>query len=194
MNKIIGLAFTVAVLGIAGLCHEYIFRQAARFWVVSDPVDHADAVVVLGGGLDVRPQAAAELFRNGTASEVLVPRSQYDGGREARLMCDVLVRAGVPLTSITEFQIDQHSTYGEAIATAKLASKRGFKALLIPTDLFPTRRTLWIFRRALGPNTVVGILPLKPPHYSAEDWWRHDAGVRSFLSEIVKYVYYRAVY
>jgi uncharacterized SAM-binding protein YcdF (DUF218 family) len=162
---------------------------------MSDPIDHADAIVVLGGALDLRPAAAAELFKQGFASEVLAPRSHYDNGREARRMADILVRAGVPTSAITEFEIDLLSTYGEAFATAKLAQIRGFKSLLIPTDLFPTRRTRWIFRRELASMGVtVSVAPITPPDYSVENWWRHKRGVRTLASEVLKYLYYRVVY
>jgi uncharacterized SAM-binding protein YcdF (DUF218 family) len=190
------IALTAALLlGMAGVWRKDILRQAAGLWVVSDPLDHADAIVVLGGGLNIRPAAAAALFKQGIASEVLVPKSLYDNGREARLMRDVLVQSGVPTNAITEFDINLHSTYGEALAIAALAKTRKFKSLLIPTDLFPTRRTIWIFRHELGPAGVtVGVLAIVPPDYNLENWWRHKRCIRYLSSEILKYLYYRVVY
>ena len=32
------------------------------------------------------------------------------------------------------------------------------------------------------------------PDYGDEDWWVHGRGSSAFLSEIVKYLYYRAAY
>jgi uncharacterized SAM-binding protein YcdF (DUF218 family) len=194
MIKIIVLTIAL-LLGMAGLWRSHILRQAAKLWVVSDPIDHADAIVVLGGGLNIRPAAGAALFKQGRAPEVLVPKSFYDNGREARLMRDILVQSGVPTNAITEFEINLHSTYGEALAVATLAKSRKFKSLLIPTDLFPTRRTIWIFRRELASAGVtVGILPIDPPDYNLENWWRHKRNIRYLSSEILKYVYYRIVY
>src|SRR5687767_15462282 len=51
---------------------ELLLRGVAEVWIVSDPVTQADAAVVLGGGIDVRPFAAAELYRNGVVKKVLV--------------------------------------------------------------------------------------------------------------------------
>jgi hypothetical protein len=48
----------------------------------------------------------AKLFNNGIASEVLVPVSQYDGGRDVELICDLLIRDSVPAESRTKIQID----------------------------------------------------------------------------------------
>src|SRR5262249_57698238 len=51
----------VGLAGLAWVERESLLRGAADLWLVSDPVGPADIAVVLGGGLDVRPFAAAEL-------------------------------------------------------------------------------------------------------------------------------------
>jgi hypothetical protein len=53
---------SVGVLGIGWAAHHSILRNAASFWVISDQVSQADAIVVLGGRVDIRPAAAAELI------------------------------------------------------------------------------------------------------------------------------------
>ena len=65
------LAFCCALL-LAG----YVFRVPlltglAGAWVVNDPVAKADAIVILGGGLENRPFAAAKLFHDGVAPRIL---------------------------------------------------------------------------------------------------------------------------
>src|ERR1035441_3007007 len=42
-----------------------ILRSAANAWIVNDPLQHADAIVLLGGGLETRPFAAARLYSGG---------------------------------------------------------------------------------------------------------------------------------
>jgi hypothetical protein len=59
---------------------------------------------VLGGGLDVRPAAAAELYKLGKASRVAIGFSEYDQGRDARLTRTKLLQHGVPATAINEFR------------------------------------------------------------------------------------------
>ena len=50
----------------------------ADLWIVSDAVTHADAAVVLGGGLEVRPVAAADLYRRGLINRVLISQVVED--------------------------------------------------------------------------------------------------------------------
>jgi hypothetical protein len=61
-------------IGCALLLVLYVFRapwltSVAQAWVVNEPTTKADAIVVLGGGLENRPFAAAKLFHDGVAPE-----------------------------------------------------------------------------------------------------------------------------
>src|SRR3984885_6284532 len=49
-----------------------ILTEAARLWVVQDPLQAADAIAVLGGGENLRPFVAAELYKKGVADKILV--------------------------------------------------------------------------------------------------------------------------
>jgi uncharacterized SAM-binding protein YcdF (DUF218 family) len=52
----IGLIMVVVMaLGFLWLARPLLLPGIAKLWIVSDSRDHADAIVVLGGGLDVRP-------------------------------------------------------------------------------------------------------------------------------------------
>ena len=68
----------LGVLIVACLCvggwvqRDPLLRGIANIWIVSDAVTKADVAVVLGGGLDDRPFAAAELYRKGLVNKVLV--------------------------------------------------------------------------------------------------------------------------
>src|SRR5262249_6572087 len=66
------VAILVLILAITWAARASILRSAAEFWVVSDEPSQADAIVVLGGGLDMRPFAAADLYKRGLAPWVLV--------------------------------------------------------------------------------------------------------------------------
>jgi uncharacterized SAM-binding protein YcdF (DUF218 family) len=171
------------------------FRYLAGLWTVSDDIRPSDAIVVLGGGLDVRPAAAAALFRKGLAPLVLVTRSDADSGREAKRMRERLLASGVPSKAIVDYRIKLHSTYGEARGVAKFAKCFGIKRVIVPVELFQTRRVQWIFRRVLSTQDIqVAVEPIIPPQYDMDNWWRTRSGRVNFRSELLKLVYYRLRY
>ena len=185
----------VMPVGFVKAAPALVLRTLARLWVVSDGIDQADAIVVLGGGLDVRPAAAAELYNRGISPRVLVPKAESDRGRHAQLNREVLIQRGVPTAAIGEFNYRLLSTYGEARAVLEWARSCGAKSVVIPTAIFSTRRVRWIFNRELGPMGIrASVQAVTPLGYSVDDRWQHEAGLRNFRSELIKFAYYRLKY
>src|ERR1700749_1602155 len=103
----IGLAIVALVGGAAWLEHRPMLRHIAGWWAVSDALARADAIVVLGGDIDVRPFAAAALYKQGYAAKILL--SNIQSGKAERLGLipsstelnrDVLQKLGVPEAAI----------------------------------------------------------------------------------------------
>ena len=65
---VIGAAIAALAIGFTWQMREAILTHVAAWWVVSDELTHADAIAVLGGSIDVRPFAAADLYKRGLAS------------------------------------------------------------------------------------------------------------------------------
>src|ERR1700733_12252757 len=157
----IGLAIVVLAIGVAWLEREPILRHVAGWWAVSDELVHADAIVVLGGDLDVRPFAAAALYKRGFADKILVSNVQFGRAEHlgmvpshTELNREVLLKLGVPETAIATFGENNASTEQEAVALRDWALQTQAKRIIIPTELFATRRTRWIFDRELNPSGV----------------------------------------
>jgi len=185
----------------------YVFRAPlltglADAWVVNDPVTKADAIVVLGGGVENRPFAAAKLYHEGVAPMILYtdvrPGPAEEMGivsPEAQLTRRILLSNNVPETAMTMIGTNVASTYDEAMAVRAWVDKTGAKSIIIPTDPFHTRRAFWIFNQELrGLKTEVCVVPVNPVRYRTRDWWRHEEGVIAFQNEVIKYIYYRLVY
>src|SRR5262249_44628572 len=171
---------------------DWLLRRAARIWVVSDQVEPADAIVILGGRSDVRPQAGAKLYKSGLAKLILVSSSVVGPAQDV----EILRRFGIPGASIVTIGHKLATTYEEAAAVRAWAKATGAQSIIIPTDLFVARRTQWIFNRVLAPtHVIVMVEAVEPPQYSLDDWWRPGGrGTNEFASEVLKYVYYRLVY
>src|SRR5580700_11153127 len=201
-RAMIGLAIVALAISVAWLEHEPILRHIAGWWAVSDELTHADAIVVLGGDIDVRPFAAAALYKQGYATKILV--SNIQSGKAERLGLvpsntelnrGVLRKLGVPETVIVVIGQNNSSTQQEALAVREWALQSQAKRILVPTELFAARRTRWIFDRELGPVGVEVFVHAFPPSgYTLADWWRHRHGLIDFNNEVLKYLYYRAKY
>jgi uncharacterized SAM-binding protein YcdF (DUF218 family) len=198
-------AFVAALLlaMLAGwLARIQILQGAARAWVVSDSIVPADAIAVLGGGLETRPFAAAELYKKGMARQILIsavkpsPAEKLDiVASHVELNRAVLLKLGVPPGAIASFGADVSSTYEEACALAEWVETNGVRSIIVPTEIFSSRRVRWILDKRLAAVGVrVEVQALPPLDYDIDSWWRHEAGVIGFQNEVIKYLYYRIKY
>jgi uncharacterized SAM-binding protein YcdF (DUF218 family) len=198
------LAATILVLTCfsvgAWVEREYLLREMADLWIVSDAPTHADVAVVLGGGLDVRPFAAAELYKKGFVNKVLVSQVDEDrvsligvapGHTETNRL--VLLKLGVPANVIELFGNANKNTWAEAVALRAWADQNNASIFIIPTEIFSARRVEFIFRHEL-PAKRIEVLSLDAPDYNKDDWWKSDTGLVSFQNEVLKYLYYRLKY
>lgn len=199
-------AWTFLVL-VALLLLAYGFRRtllvsAGKLWIVDEPAAPSDAVVVLGGGAQTRPFAAAELVRQRITTNVLLadvrptPSDQLGvTTRESDASRAVLLKMGVPASSIQGIGTNVSSTLDEARAVRAWAVEHHPKVVIIPTDLFHTRRVNWLMEKQLHDLQVeVRVVALDTHEYNRTNWWQHEQGVVAFQNEVLKYLLYRCKY
>ena len=193
-------AFGIALLLLfAG----YLFRAPlltglAQAWVVNDPVAKADAIVILGGGLENRPLAAAKLFQDGVAPHILYMDVKLGPAEELGILPPeadqtrrILLSKHVPETAMTMIGSSVGSTYDESRAVRAWAEKTKAKSIVIPTDPFHTRRVRWIFTKELRDTKMqIHVVAIKPLRYGIEDWWQHEEGLIAFQNEWIKLPFY----
>ena len=103
----------------------------------------ADAIIVLGGGVFDRPPRAAELFKAGVASRIIVTGDgDCDENRRA------LVARGVSVSAI-EVECRSRTTWENAKFTEPLLKAAGAKNVIIVTSWYHSRRALSTFRTAI---------------------------------------------
>jgi uncharacterized SAM-binding protein YcdF (DUF218 family) len=171
-------------------------------WIVSDSVDAADAVAVFGGGLEDRPFAAADYYRRGLVPKVLLASARTSPSvklgvspSDLALSRAILTKLGVPETAIETFGDDLSSTFEESIALREWAERNHAMRLIVPTEIFSSRRVKWMLERALaGTGVQVRVPVLESYEYRRDEWWRKEQGLIAFQVEVVKYFYYRLKY
>jgi uncharacterized SAM-binding protein YcdF (DUF218 family) len=196
------LLVLVGLGACAWLAREPLLRGAADLWIVSDDVMQADAVAVLGGQLEVRPFAAADLYHRGLVKKILVSSNAEDraaaiGAVEGHTEANrrVLLKLGVPENAIETFGQTNKSTRDEAVALREWADRQGASSIIIPTEVFAARRVRLVFDRVFaGWGIRIQLLSLEPPEYTRGEWWRTAAGLITFQNEVIKYIYYRWEY
>ena len=196
------LAFGCALLLICFVFRAPLLTGVAQAWVVNEPTPHADAIVVLGGGLENRPFAAARLFHDGVAPRILFMDVKLSPAEEigvtsaeGEVTHRVLLSKGVPDTAMTMIGSSVGSTYDESKAVQAWMEKSGTKSIIIPTDVFHTRRVRWVFGRELrNTKAEIHVVAIDPLRYKINDWWLHEEGVLAFQNEFLKFVYYRFKY
>ena len=178
-----------------------LLRGAAEAWIVSDRPGPADAAVVLGGGIEDRPFAAAEYYREGLVKKILVSNARVGPAERtgvlkpvAVMTREILVKLGIPQDAIEIFGDNLSNTHQEVLALHLWAERTGAHALIVPTEIFSTRRVRWMLRRVFGSDFTLYVPALDPVEYHRDDWWQHDQGIVAFQNEVLKDVYYHLKY
>jgi uncharacterized SAM-binding protein YcdF (DUF218 family) len=172
----------VALLAIgAWTGREWLLRSVADQWIVSDSLGSADAVAVLGGGVADRPFAAAQYYQQGWVTKILVDEPDSKA---------VLLKLGVPEGAIEIFGQALGNTHQETLALRAWAEQHNLHSIIVPTEIFSTRRVRWMLHRVFPPDFVIRIAALDPSVYSRADWWKDNNGRSAFEIEFLKYLYY----
>jgi uncharacterized SAM-binding protein YcdF (DUF218 family) len=198
------LAFLACIV-ILGLWawheRELLLRDAADLWIVSDEPAPADAIAVFGGGLEYRPFAAADYYRRGLAPKILVSNIGATPAERlgvlqshVRANSEVLQKLGVPSTAIEPFGDHLSDTFAEATALHEWAVRNGAHRIIVPTDIFATRRLRWTLQHVFGNDAAILVPAINTPDYLRDNWWKNEHGVIGFQNEVVKYLYYRLKY
>ena len=201
-RALVSVSLLAALAAAVWFTRVPLLRGAADLWIVSDPVGPADAIVVLGGGLEERPFVAAEYYQQGLAKKVLV--ADVGAGRltavgvspsHTELNRMVLIKLGVPEAAIEVFGTKLSNTEEEAVALREWAVRMHVRSVIVPTEDFSSRRLRWMLEQAFaGTGIGVRVPALSPSDYDAREWWRSHAGLLAFQNEIIKYIYYRLKY
>jgi uncharacterized SAM-binding protein YcdF (DUF218 family) len=194
---VVVVLLALIVLPLAWIERPLILGAMARSWILSDRLEPADAAAVLGGGTDTRPRAAARLYASGLIKQIIVfnTADQTEAASASDADRRTLLKFGIPARAITELDENPANTYEEARALLRWAEQNRAQRIIVPTEIFPSRRVQWILRRELGKagvRVMVEVIALS--EYDADDWWQHRTGLADFQSEAIKYLYYRVRY
>lgn len=154
-------AFTIAILPtfyLESTLPRVFIDVGGPLLEVERPLAKADALLVLGGESEARPQAAARLFLQGVAPLVFVVGIGDDDEAKRQLL-----EAGVPPARI-RVEPKSSSTLENALFSRPLLEAAGVRRALIVTSNFHTRRALSTFQQQI-PGMEFGVVGAR------REWW-----------------------
>jgi uncharacterized SAM-binding protein YcdF (DUF218 family) len=191
------VAWAILVVSIGGLVvfASIIFLGVGRWLVIEDPLDKAQAIVVLSGRIPMRAKEAARLYNAAYASQVWLTRANeptaslqemhiaYIG--EDFFNSRVLMHEGVPSNAIRVLEppIDNTADELRAIA-AELQREKGGTVIIVTTKAHTRRvRTLWKKLSGGRERAIVRAAPSDP--FAPDHWWRATGDALDVVREVL---------
>ncbi len=186
------------LLGLAGvaLLGAVVLLLIIGHWlVVEDPLEKAQAIVVLSGRMPMRAMEAAKLYREGYAPMIWLTRSTEPGATleamgipfvgEDSYNSRVLIHEGVPADAIRLLEPPIINTADELAAVCAALEKEKNGRVIIVTSKVHTRRVRILWHKISAGRGRAVIRAASDDPFEPGRWWRTTGDaldvVREFL-------------
>jgi uncharacterized SAM-binding protein YcdF (DUF218 family) len=187
LSSLISLLFVIVLCAVLYFARGPILRFAGETWVVEDPLDRADAIIVLSDDNFYADRAthAADLYRHGMAPIVVASGRRlrpYAG--IAELMEHDLIERGVPKDKIVRILHNAENTREEAQVLAQQALERKWRSVIVVTSNYHTRRARYIFLHVFPAQTQVRVSGAQDGDFDPQHWWQSRKSLKEFTREL----------
>lgn len=173
----------------------------ATFLDVSESPHPADALLILPGSEDARPEKAADLILARFAKVALIPETSLPtdppsvpGAASTARTRKLLLQRGVHESQIVVIHGHSKSTYGDAELLARYLLTSPVTSVIVVTDAWHTRRARWSIQHVLAGNQTRVQFCSVPYRFDTKRWWTHRAGRNNILTEWAKLLCYPLIY
>jgi hypothetical protein len=167
--------------------------KAGSFLIVDAP-RRSDAILVLAGETDRRPQRALELLSQGYGRRVVL-----DVPTNAKLyeftqieLAQKYIEDLPQPAPVSICPINGLSTKEESREAEKCLQREGAKSVLIVTSDFHTRRALGVFRREF-PEREYSVAAARNDQGFGSRWWTHRQWAKTFVDEWLRLIWWKAI-
>jgi uncharacterized SAM-binding protein YcdF (DUF218 family) len=184
---VVVVLFVLLICWMLYLVRAPILRSIGEGWVVEDPLERSDALIILSDDNFYADRAtrAADLYRHGMAPEIVASgRRLRPFAGIAELMVHDLLERGVPKDKIEAFPQDADNTREEAQALAQLVARKKWRSVIVVTSNFHTRRARYIFHRVFPSTVRVRIASARDGDFDPEQWWQHRISIKRLTTEM----------
>ena len=191
------LAWAIPGVSIVGLVvfASIIFLGVGRWLVIEDPLDKAQAIVVLSGRIPMRAQEVARLYNAGYAPQVWLTRANEPAASlqemhiayigEDFFNSRVLMHEGVPSNAIRVLEPPIDNTADELRAIAAELEREKVDTVIIVTTKAHTRRVRTLWKKLSGgtERAIVRAAPGDP--FAPDHWWRATGDALDVVREVL---------
>jgi uncharacterized SAM-binding protein YcdF (DUF218 family) len=182
----LGVMLVLAAIAVLGV---------GRWLVVENPLEKADAIVILSGRIPIRAIEAARLYREGYASQIWLTRPEepaaslealgipYSG--EDFFNARVLVHEGVPLSAIRVLAPPINNTADEVLAIAAELRRENGSTVIIVTTKAHTRRVHRLWQQLAGGQGRAIVRAAAGDPFDPAHWWRTTGDALDVVREVL---------
>jgi len=187
LSSLISVLFLIVFCFVLYAARRPLLRLAGESWVVEDPLEQSDALLLLGDDnfFADRATRASELYRQKLAPVVVASgRRLRPSAGIAELMEHDLIERGVPKDRIIRFPHDADSTRDEAVALLALVTEKNWHRVIVVTSNYHTRRARYIYQRIFPPSVTVRVASARDGDFDPEHWWENRKSWKLFTREL----------
>lgn len=187
-----------AVLAVAASAYIFatpLLTAMGQYLVNDEPLDKADAIVVLAGSIPDRILEAVALYKEGYAPRIFLSRGRNPAGysqlaalgvhvpRQFELNRSVAEQSGVPSGVLTDVGGEDDSTVDEAEEVLRYANSQGVRTMIVVTSKHHSQRASIIYRHLADPHVRIISRPSRYDEFVADGWWRDRTYRRRVIFE-----------
>jgi DUF218 domain len=191
LSSLISLLFLLVFCFVLYAARRPLLRLAGESWVVEDPFQQSDALLLLSDDnfFADRATRVSELYRPKLAHVVVASgRRLRPTAGVAELMEHDLIERGVPKDRIIRFPQDADNTREEAQALRALVVEKNWHSVIVVTSNYHTRRARYIFERVFPDSVAVRVASARDGGFDPEHWWENRKSLKLFMGELVAMV------
>lgn len=182
------LLFVAIALAVLWIFHARLLAALGAALVENDPLENAQAAVVLGGDdSGERILKAAQLAQAGYAPYVIVDGPATLIGHESDMTIEYARRHGFAESLFHALPLPKNLDYtrAETAYVGKYLESHDIRKILLITSNFHTRRAARLIRQQ-NPWLHVIVVAAPDPTFHPNDWWKSRDGQKTFFLETLK--------
>jgi uncharacterized SAM-binding protein YcdF (DUF218 family) len=191
---------------LIGAVSVYAALGVGRFLAREDPIEPADAIVVLAGTRAERPLEAVDLYLAHYAPRIVLSYGNLEDQaihaaeqRGAHVVSDVdqlkamMIELGVPAEALIIPSRGHDNTADEARTMREIAQAHGWRRIIVVSSKYHLRRVSMAFGRTFrGSDVQILVHGSRYDPSTPDRWWHRRGDVRWLVSELPKVVAYAA--